>query len=335
MTFEGSNVVPFPSPPDFPWIDAYRQACLTSLEPGTVAVYTSILRNFTGWLLGQTRKRTAFHPDQITTLVIRLYFADLVAQGYSRSHCQRARGVIVHFCQWLVDDKAVLKENPARGITIAVTSPSTSPTRASLLPPLAQSPRPLSPQQRALLQRLVEKDDLRGQALFALGYWAGCHVKEITHLLLSQTHIGAKSGWLRFGESEEKSRDIDLCNEARRALYAYLQHRNRDETSPYVFLSQRGERLTEAGLHHWFRALKACAKPDEQAMIAEIRFQDVRNDFVHRVIETGWTLEEVTYYVGNITNIGTLSLQTPVRYIQVTRAQIREKLRTLKQEHQR
>ena len=40
-----------------------------------------------------------------------------------------------------------------------------------------------------------------------------------------------------------KIRDIDLVNEARRSLYAYLQKRARDESSPYVFPSQRSARL--------------------------------------------------------------------------------------------
>ena len=118
-----------------------------------------------------------------------------------------------------------------------------------------------------ILYQVVEKDDERGQALFALGYWAGCRVKDITHLLLEHTHIGPKSEWLLLGDSEEKVRSIDLPNEARRALYVYLQTRKRDEPSPYVFPSQRGNLLTEVELHHWFRILKAHVPSSERAQI--------------------------------------------------------------------
>jgi site-specific recombinase XerD len=119
------------------------------------------------------------------------------------------------------------------------------------------APRILSPHQRFVLRTLIEKDgDLRGKAIFALGYWAGCRVSDIAHLRLEHAHIGPKIGWLHVGHKGEKFRDIDLLNEARRPLYDYLLHGGREQSSPYVFTSQRNDQLTEAGIHHWFRSLK-------------------------------------------------------------------------------
>src|SRR6266700_4042169 len=184
----------------------------------------------------------------------------------------------------------------------------------------------LSPQERAILHNLVKQDDLRGQALFALGYWVGCRVVDLTHLLLEHTHVGGRSGWLHLGESSEKVRDIDLVNEARGPLHAYLQKRSPDESSPYVFTSQRSPRLSEAGLHHWFRSLRQQAPPDEQAVIATISFHDLRDDFASRALSAGWTLEEIAYYLGHITLRGTPAVQTTIRYTQMTRAQVKEKL---------
>jgi integrase len=64
-----------------------------------------------------------------------------------------------------------------------------------------------------------EKDgDLRGKAIFALGYWAGCRVSDIAHLRMEHAHIGPKIGWLHVGHKGGKFRDIDLLNEARRPL---------------------------------------------------------------------------------------------------------------------
>ncbi len=68
--------------------------------------------------------------------------------------------------------------------------------------------------------------------------------------------MGPKVGWLHVGYKGGKFRDIDLLNPARRPLFEYLQHGRRDPESPYVFTSQRSERLTKAGVHHWFRILK-------------------------------------------------------------------------------
>jgi site-specific recombinase XerC len=66
------------------------------------------------------------------------------------------------------------------------------------------------------------------------------------------------------GTQGRKVRDIDLVNEARKPLYEYLRGSGgRDPASPYVFTSQRAPRLTEAGVHHWFRKLRSKATKDE------------------------------------------------------------------------
>jgi site-specific recombinase XerD len=255
----------------------------------------------------------------LTTSAIERYLSDLASQGYSFTHRKRVKSVITHFCQWLVDERRTLSHNPARGVKLE-QSPASQPT----------SPRTLSPQVRVILKNLIKQDNLRGQALFALGYWAGCRVTDLTHLLMEHTHVGGKSGWLHLGTFSDKVRDIDLVNEARQPLYAYIQKRSRDESSPYVFTSQRNARLSEAGLHHWFRSLKQQASPNEQALIADVSFHDLRDDFASRTLSAGWTLEEIAYYLGHVTLRGTPAVQTTVRYTQMTRAQVKEKLKALK-----
>jgi site-specific recombinase XerD len=93
-----------------------------------------------------------------------------------------------------------------------------------------------------------------------------------------------------------------------------------------VLCSQRGERLSEAGIHHWFRTLKAQATKDQWPLIAAITFHDLRHDFAHRAREAGWTLEEIAYYLGHVTKKGTPSIQTTARYTQVSREQVKKKL---------
>ena len=179
----------------------------------------------------------------------------------------------------------------------------------------------LSPDQRFVLRNLVEKaGDLCGKALFALGYFAGCRVSDVAHLLMEHTYVGPKIGWLHVGHKGEKFRDIDLLNEARRPLYDYIQHGGREKASPYVFTSQRSPHLTEDGIHSWFRVLKQQASKEEWELIAPLSFHDLRHDFAHRAREAGWTLEEVAYYLGHVTTRGTPAIQTTVRYTQVSRA---------------
>jgi site-specific recombinase XerD len=316
-----SNIVPFHSSETNPWIEEYQQACLTAHDAGTIRVYQHILQQFTQWVGKRAGKANQFEPSQITTPVVEQYLKDLASQAYSPSHCKRVRSVIAQFCQWLIEDKALLRHNPTRGVVIDPPAPSTPSV-----------PRVLTPVQRSVLQNLVKQEDRRGKALFALGYWAGCRVTDIVGLQMGDTHVGAKSGWLHLGGERSKGRDIDLTNDARRLLYDYLQHREREEGSPYVFLSQRGPRLTDAGLHHWFRVLKRRAAPNDWPLIADISFHDLRHDFAHRALEAGWTLEELAYYLGQITTKGLPATQTTIRYTQITRAHVKEKLKLLKSE---
>jgi integrase len=132
------------------------------------------------------------------------------------------------------------------------------------------------------------------------------------------------------GHKGEKLRDIDLLNEAGRPLYDYLQHGRRDRESLYTFTSQRNAHLTEAGIHHWFRSLKSLATKDQWDLIADLSFHDLRHDFAHRARAAEWTLEEIAYYLGHVTVKGTPAIQTTVRYTQVSRAHVKEKLKLMR-----
>ncbi|MDP9478514.1 MAG: site-specific integrase, partial [Actinomycetota bacterium] len=138
-----------------------------------------------------------------------------------------------------------------------------------------------------------------------------------------------KVGRLRVGHKGGKARDIDLLNEVRRPLREYLLHGGRDTASPYVFTSQRSQRLTEAGVHHWLRTLKKKATKDEWELVSDVTFHDLRHDFAHRARAAGWSVEEVAYYLGHTTKKGTPAIQTTVRYTQVSREEVKEKLKGL------
>ena len=58
-------------------------------------------------------------------------------------------------------------------------------------------------------------------------------------------------------------------------------------------------------------------------------FHDLRHDFAHRARAAGWSLEEVAYYLGHLSKTGTPAIQTTVRYTQISRDQVRPKLRQI------
>lgn len=292
-------------------------ASLAGKAETTVDTYRRELRHFLTWLAQRPGNSGPFSASQqLTKTALETYLASLQVQGHSLSHCARVKSAVGGFARWLIEEKALLQRNPSRGV--------------HLPPQPLLAPRELSPDQRYVLRSLAERQhNVRGEALLALGYWAGCRVSDVAWLRIEHVHIGPKVGWAHVGYKGGKRRDIDLLNAVRRPLYAYLHQGSRDPDSPYVFTSQRATRFTEAGIHYWFRTLKAHANHEEWALIHDVTFHDLRHDFAHRARAAGWTLEEVAYYLGHVTNKGTPAIQTTARYTQVSRERVREKLRLI------
>ncbi len=274
--------------------------------PGTIDNYRRAIEAFTTWLDAR--------PSQLLTATALItYLAELDQRGYSTGYRVIVKSAVSGFADWLID-KGLLKKNPARGVKI--------PAEQLL------APRVLTEDQRYVLKSLVEgAEDVRGAALFALGYWAGCRVSDVSYLLVENTHVGERSGWIRVGHKGGKMREIDLAKAARQALYEYLQLERRP--GAYVFQSARSERLTEDGIHYWFRTLKQQANHKEYALIADVSFHDLRHDFAHRARQAGWQLEEIAVYLGHVNQRGGPAIQTTVRYTQPSREQIKDKLKLL------
>ena len=234
---------------------------LAGKAQGTREAYLRTVRQLIGWLAQLPGHGGQFQPSQLTQITVEKYLAHLEQEGLSLHHRARVKSTISNFAHFLIEEKELLQRNPTRGID---------------LPPLPQlTPHQLSDKQRLTLRLLVEKaNDPRGAALFALGYWAGCRVSEVSWLEMAHTYVGPEGGWLHVGHDGSKGRDIDLMHEARQPLYAYLQAR-RDTRRTYVFTSQRSERLTEEGIYYWFRTLKAQGSRNQRAVIEDLSFHDL------------------------------------------------------------
>ena len=313
-------MLPFASSPDGqgvnePLLREYAFFLANKAE-GTIEAYLRTARQVMLWAAARPGNDGVFQPQHLTKTAVEMYLAALEREGFSLHHRARVKSALSTFARWLIEEKGLLQKNPTRGIDL--------PAIQTL------APRQLSEDQRFMLRSLVEQaGDRLGAALFALGYWAGCRVSDVSWLEMAHAHTGPKVGWVHVGHKGGKWRDIDLVNEARKPLYEYLQA-TRDPDRKYVFLSQRSERLTEEGIHHWFRTLKARATKDQWEHIADLTFHDLRHDFAHRAREAGWSLEEVAYYLGHVTKKGTPAIQTTVRYTQVSREQVKEKLKWLR-----
>ncbi len=297
-------------------LDEYLKT-LSGKSASTVEAYGRILRRLTAWIAERPGGEGGFRAELLTRTAVETHLSELGASGYSANHRAKVKSAVSGFGRWLVEEKSLLLRNPARGVEV---------------PPHQQlAPRILSPDQRYVLRNLVERDgSKRSAALFALSYWAGCRVSDASWLRVADTHLGPKVGWIRVGHKGGKVRDIDLLNEVRRPLREYVEGGERNPASPFVFTSQRTERLSEAGIHYWFRTLKLRATKDEWDLVSDVTYHDLRHDFAHRARESGWHLEEIAYYLGHTSKRGTPAIQTTARYTQVSREHVKEKLKALR-----
>jgi site-specific recombinase XerD len=289
---------------------------LSGKADGTTDAYLRTVRHLIGWIAQRPGNDGQFQPRQLTKTAVEIYLTNLEQEGFSINHRVRVKSTISSFAHFLIEEKGLLQRNPTREVDLS--------------PQLLLAPQQLSIEQRSTLHSLIEQEgDQRGAALFALGYWAGCRVSEVSWLQMAHTHVGPKVGWLRVGYKGNKERDIDLMNEARKSLYEYLQANHNTERT-YVFMSKRSARLTEEGIYYWFRMLKARATTDQYELIENVSFHDLRYDFAQRAREAGWSPEEVAYYFGDVTKKGVPAIQTTVRYTPVSREQVEPKLKNIK-----
>ena len=195
------------------------------------------------------------------------------------------------------------------------------------------------------MKTLVERQESRRlSAIFALGYWAGMRISEVASLQIAQCDLNQRSGSIMIvGAKGGKARTIDLHNEARKALYAYLNQPAsdtdaREPDSCFVFTSQRAgilrrrnqpDHLSTRGIEHQWAQTKAQASHTSWPIIEAITFHDLRHDFAHRARAAGWSLEAIAVYLGHQTKDGAPAITTTVRYTAPTRFQLREQMKTL------
>jgi site-specific recombinase XerC len=295
------------------YLDDYMHT-LSGKAPGTQDAYRRAVTAFLTWLADQPGNEAPFDPAHLTRTAVETYMQHL--SPYSPSHRTLVKAAISGFADWLIE-RGELVRNPTRGVHI--------PAQPLL------APRQLTPDQRYVLRNLVERaEDRRGAAIFALGYWAGCRVSDVAWLRLEDVTLRHRSGWITVGHKGGKQRTIDVVKAVRKPLGDYLDSLDRRQPdSSYVFTSQRAARLTEAGIHHWLRTLKARATRSEWELVQDVTFHDLRHDFAHRARVAGWTLEELAFYLGHVTRRGTPAVQTTVRYTQASRDQLRARLKLI------
>jgi site-specific recombinase XerD len=302
---------------------------LDGKDPKTIAAYCGTIRAFVAWLATMPGG-DPFRMELVTATAIRGYLESLKAAGRAPRTRAKAITALQRFCRW-AQDEGLLRRNPVAHIERPTVT--------------AMAPTELTSEARYIISTLVERQDSkRLAAIVALAYWAALRISEVAALRIDHCTVNQRAGTITIVDSKGgKTRTIDLHNQARRALYAYLYENphaanGRDPESAYVFTGQRAawlrrhgrpDHLSARAIEHLWMGLKRSATRDEWEHIKDVTFHDLRHDWAHRARAAGWLLEEIAVYAGHQTKDGAPAITTTVRYTLPSRQQLRQRLHNL------
>ncbi len=236
-------------------LDEYSTALRTApLSDQTRRTYASKVRQFLAWLAGAELDADPLAGPDGRDWAVRDY----------RAHLQtvlKRSPATVNNALAAVDDLYI-----RRGL---------GPASAARVEIAATAPRALD--QRAQLRFIREVQRCpspRDQALALVPFYAGARISEIVALDVDDIARSARKGVLRILGKGERVRHVPIHPQLRSALTGWLDERADwpgAETSPALFLNQRGGRLSVRGAHDIVTGIAATAGLDEGATVHVLR----------------------------------------------------------------
>lgn len=243
--------------------------------------------------LSTDNHETQIDLSTLTPVDIRRAIAALHSKGLNAKSISRALSAWRHFFQWLCDYHH-FTSNPTQGIK--------APKAAKTLP------QALSTDQAVSLMQIEGKDLLstRDRAIFELFYSSGLRLSELVNITLEKLDLNA--GEVVVIGKGNKTRVVPVGAKAREALLAWFDQRQtlsmKPDASDYVFLSQRGTKLSprtvQARFKYWATKL---------GINAELHPHLLRHSFASHILQSSGDLRAVQEMLGHA-NISTTQVYT-------------------------
>jgi integrase/recombinase XerD len=270
-----------------------------NLSENTVKGYGSDLRAFVRWCA-----RHDIDPLTCSHFDLRLFLADEAAARYSRSTVNRHLSSIKAFYRWLVitgqsdHDPASVMQGPKRPASL---------------------PRIVSRDDMdALLSVYADRDDaqgIRNQCLLEFLYACGARISEASNLRLDWLDLS--QGVVRISGKGGKERMVPLHATAVKAFRRYLAGPRAEllkgKTSPYAFVSNRGNKLSADVVRRIFDEAEREAGVD-----ASLTPHAVRHSFATDLLTGGADLRSVQEMLGHA------SLSTTQVYTHLTPERLKD-----------
>lgn len=277
----------------------YINACLadaaehSALDKNSIVTYRNQLLSFASWFEDNTGR--IFAPEEVVPIDIKEY-REYLKKKSKPATINKSIAAIRHFFGW-AEKKGLISDNPAADI-------------AFLLVPRGL-PKWLNRKEEYKFIRTAQSDSPRNYALAMIFLKAGLRVSEASHLLIQDIDISERKGsvYIRYGKNE-RSRTVPLIKELRQALLAYLKVHNSD--SPYLFVSQRSEKMSVRAMEHVINKIGDLAK------IKRLNCHQLRHTFAHNLVvgPEPVPLDQVAMLLGHFTKSGQPNIRSTVIYTQ-------------------
>jgi integrase/recombinase XerC len=214
-------------------LDEYRTALEAApLAAQTRRTYASKVRQYLAWLADTEPDQDPFAGPDARDWAVRDY----------RTHLQK-----------VLKRKPATVNNALAAIDDLYTRLGHGPANAKRadIPPVA--PRALDPRAQIRYLRAVQATPSpRDRALALVAFYAGTRLAETIALDLDDIRLSARKGLLRILGKGERVRELPIHDKLRAALREWLDERAGwpgADTTPAVFLNQRGQRISARGAH--------------------------------------------------------------------------------------
>ena len=273
----------------------------------TVRAYRADLDDYARWA-----ERLGIDPLRATHRQLRLYLGELDQARYSRMTVSRRLSALRSFFRWLnVTERT--NTNPA----CALQGPKRSKSLPCVIRPvdMAKILSVHGPRTIAGDRREQTPADMRDQAVLEFLYASGARVSEASGLEVANVYFAEGQAKV-FGKGA-KERIIPLHEIALQSMRAYAS-KARDrlldgKTSPYFFVSSRGNRYSEDAIRRMFKETQL-----EAGLDGAYTPHDIRHTFATDVLDGGADLRSVQEMLGHA------SLSTTQIYTHLSPARLKE-----------
>jgi integrase/recombinase XerD len=274
------------------------------LSPVTVECYLNDVRQFI-----LTFPSIERYPPSINTANIRNYLHKLYGYGLSLASIARKLVSIRILCNFITEEY---------NIAIPGIESNKHPKRKLNLPVV------LTQQEiNELIKATEQVSDrfwaIRARAIIEVAYGAGLRISELLNLKVSDINFNER--FVRVMGKRTKERIVPLGKPAINALKEYLiitrPHYSRNRVTPYLFINQRGRKLSRMGA---WKIIRNCV--NITGIKKHITPHTFRHSFATHLLEGGADLRAVQEMLGHV-NITTTQI-----YTHIDRSYLRDIYRT-------